>query len=337
LSAELQNADGINNFGICLERGIGIQANIDLAAEHYKRAADAGHADGANNFGFCLEHGRGVRQDIPLATEYYERAMDRGHPEAAVNYRRCLRLLGRWTIPGRSSAVSEQMPAFEEPPGATKDLFTASLQRFAETRQSVESIDGWHFGGQLGGEDLAVVNLAEDPRRKAKRAVKTLLRPMDAPYFERESEIHTKLSHPLIVGFEGFIPASQTNSGAIVTEFVPNGSLADHLPFPGNSKFSVLAGGTRTAIVVDGMVLAMRYLHSQRIIHTDLKPANLLLDWDWIVNIGDFGHSLFADEYGEAVRYETAVLSIVPLTPPVPPLSASRRSRLSKVMFSRLG
>jgi serine/threonine protein kinase len=49
------------------------------------------------------------------------------------------------------------------------------------------------------------------------------------------------------------------------------------------------------------MALAMRYLHSQRIIHTDLKPTNVLVDWDWIVNIGDFGHSLLADEWGGAL------------------------------------
>jgi serine/threonine protein kinase len=54
------------------------------------------------------------------------------------------------------------------------------------------------------------------------------------------------------------------------------------------------------AIVVAGMVLAMRYLHSRGIIHRDLKPANVLLDWDWIVRIGGFSYSLVADEDGRA-------------------------------------
>jgi TPR repeat protein len=39
MSAEMNNGDGMNHFGICLERGIGIQANIDLAVEYYRRAA----------------------------------------------------------------------------------------------------------------------------------------------------------------------------------------------------------------------------------------------------------------------------------------------------------
>jgi serine/threonine protein kinase len=135
--------------------------------------------------------------------------------------------------------------------------------------------------------------------------VKTLLSQSKRRYFEWESEIHARVSHPLIVGFEGYIPAGSNEHPAIVTEFVPNGSLADHLPFSGNSKLSVLTGGTRTAIVVAGMVLAMRYLHSQGIIHRDLKPANVLVGWDWIVRIGDFSHSLLADEDGRAVPQAT--------------------------------
>jgi hypothetical protein len=261
LSAESQNADGINNFGICLERGVGIQANIDLAAEYYKRAADSGHADGANNFGFCLEHGRGVRPNIRLAAEYYKRAADHGHPEAAVNYRRCLRLLGRWTIPGRLSAVSEQKSAAQEPPPATQDRFSASLQRFAETHRSVESLDRWHFSGQLGRGELAVATLADDPKREAKGAVKTLHRESKSRYLERESEVHEKLNHPLIVGLTKCIPASALPSTQI-------------------SGLSILTGGTWIAIVVAGIALAMRYLHSRRIIHGDLKPANILVDWD---------------------------------------------------------
>jgi serine/threonine protein kinase len=40
----------------------------------------------------------------------------------------------------------------------------------------------------------------------------------------------------------------------------------------------------------------MQYLHSRRFIHCDLKPESILLDWDWIVHVGDFSHAVSLDE-----------------------------------------
>jgi serine/threonine protein kinase len=48
---------------------------------------------------------------------------------------------------------------------------------------------------------------------------------------------------------------------------------------------------TRMARIIVGIVLAMRYLQSQRIIHCDLTPDKILLDCDWHVRIGGFGHT----------------------------------------------
>jgi serine/threonine protein kinase len=43
--------------------------------------------------------------------------------------------------------------------------------------------------------------------------------------------------------------------------------------------------------IIVGIVLAMRYVHSQEVIHRDLTPENILLDWDWNIRIADFGRS----------------------------------------------
>jgi TPR repeat protein len=306
LSAELKNADGANNFGICLEKGIGVRANIDLAVEYYRQAANEGHADGLNNLGFCLEYGRGVKQNIPLAIEYYRKAADLGHSEANSNYQRHLRLLGQWTVPDRSSSVSEQKPMLQEEPIIQKDCFETALETFANTKGSVESIDDWCHGGQIGKGELAVVNLVRDPKCVSKRAVKTQHTKVNDGYLERERAIHEKLNHPLIVGFEKYIPATKQRSAAILTEFVPNGTLEDRLP-----ELQNFSNETRIAIIVAGIVLAMRYLHSQLVIHRDLKPANVLIDWDWIIRIGDFNHSLFADGFGQAIEEELSTLTLM--------------------------
>jgi serine/threonine protein kinase len=96
------------------------------------------------------------------------------------------------------------------------------------------------------------------------------------------------LNHPLIVGFEQYIPATQHQHAMIITEFVPNGSLSDYLSSFANSKEIIRSGGTRVAMIVVGIVLAMRYLHSRGIFHRDLKPEHILLGWNWIVRICDF-------------------------------------------------
>jgi serine/threonine protein kinase len=74
----------------------------------------------------------------------------------------------------------------------------------------------------------------------------------------------------------------------IETEFVGNGSLANHLK---PTKYP-LSGANRITKIIVGIALAMRYIHSRGIVHRDLKPENILLDWDWTVRIADFGHSI---------------------------------------------
>jgi hypothetical protein len=259
MAADQQNGSGENNFGICLERGIGVRVNLELAAEYYKRASDHGDADGANNFGFCLEHGRGVPQNIAEAAKYYKLASDRGHSEAAQNHRRCLRLLGRWPMPDRSRKISEQKPSFEEPPPMAKDPFERSCSAFGAVKESTPFSEDWVRRARLGVGEVSMVTLTLTPgplsNSGQKHAVKTLLRRLNVRYFEREKSIHERLNHPLIVGFEKYLPPTPTRPAKIVTEFMPNGLLTEL------QKLNHVTGGTRIAIIVAGIVFAVRDLH----------------------------------------------------------------------------
>jgi serine/threonine protein kinase len=82
------------------------------------------------------------------------------------------------------------------------------------------------------------------------------------------------------------------DSSVITTEFATNGSLANHLSESENADFSLSRGPTRIARIIPGIAFAMRYVHSQDVIHGNQTPDNILLDWNWNVRIANFRSSI---------------------------------------------
>jgi NIMA (never in mitosis gene a)-related kinase len=182
--------------------------------------------------------------------------------------------------------------------GASTELIT-SIERLstslsAETKLQIRTAE-WDTTSELGRGDSSVVRLARDPEGTLS-AVKFPKTPRAVQLIKRDIAIHKELKHPLILECRESHPGMFGLSTTIITDFARNGSLASHLPSAGDAELCQLRGETRVARVIVSIVLAMRYLHSQQVIHCNLAPENILLDWDWNVRIGNFGHSISPDE-----------------------------------------
>ncbi|KAK1423094.1 hypothetical protein QVD17_18388 [Tagetes erecta] len=106
--------------------------------------------------------------------------------------------------------------------------------------------------------------------------------------FRNEVEILTKLRHPNLVVLYG-CTSRQSRELLLVYEYVPNGTVFDHLH--GEQANSImLTWPIRLNIAVE-TARALVYLHSSGIIHRDVKTNNILLDHNFSVKVGDFGLS----------------------------------------------
>jgi serine/threonine protein kinase len=97
----------------------------------------------------------------------------------------------------------------------------------------------------------------------------------------RELEIHTHIRHDNILKMFGFF--FDEKRVYIILEYAPGGEL--YASFRQLGRFDE----PLVATYVKQVILAMQYLHEQRVIHRDLKPENLLISHNHTVKLSDFG------------------------------------------------
>ncbi|GKU86066.1 hypothetical protein SLEP1_g642 [Rubroshorea leprosula] len=113
---------------------------------------------------------------------------------------------------------------------------------------------------------------------------------LGADSFINEVYLLSQIRHQNLVCLEGFCHESKQH--ILVYEYLPGGSLSDHLYGPNSQKFS-LSWGRRLKIAVDA-AKGLDYLHNgsqPRIIHRDVKCSNILLDGQMNAKVCDFGLS----------------------------------------------
>ncbi|KAL2319246.1 hypothetical protein Fmac_028215 [Flemingia macrophylla] len=113
---------------------------------------------------------------------------------------------------------------------------------------------------------------------------------LGADSFINEVNLLSKIRHQNLVTLEGF--CHERKHQILVYEYLPGGSLADHL-YGTNSQKNSLSWVRRLKIAVDA-AKGLDYLHNgsePRIIHRDIKCSNILLDLDMNAKVCDLGLS----------------------------------------------
>jgi serine/threonine protein kinase len=114
---------------------------------------------------------------------------------------------------------------------------------------------------------------------------------LDRHRFVREVETLVKLNHPCVLRILKWALPQATRGGEIHMELAEHGSLEAVLEQVNSYRAPVFWNSTGIGIIICGIVLGMRYVHSRGIIHRDLKPSNILFNSKDRPLIADFGAS----------------------------------------------
>jgi len=151
----------------------------------------------------------------------------------------------------------------------------------------MSTIGHFHIVREIGRGGAGVVYLAEDVDIPGRRVALKRLRPevaaVDADVLRREAAVLAAIEHPhILIVHEVGVAADGLY---LVTEYLPEGSMADRIERGSLTEAEALAAARQTAS-------ALAAGHERGILHRDVKPANLLVAADGRVKVSDFGLAL---------------------------------------------
>ncbi|XP_048056402.1 mitogen-activated protein kinase kinase kinase 2 [Megalobrama amblycephala] len=201
--------------------------------------------------------------------------------------------------PSTSSGSSIFTPEVEEPGRRRRgsDIEpssnpTLSVMDISPPSRSPRAPTNWRLGKLLGQGAFGRVFLCYDADTGRELAVKQVQFDPDSPEtskevsaLECEIQLLKNLFHERIVQYYGCLRDTHERTLSIFMEYMPGGSIKDQLKSYGALTENVTRKYTRQ--ILEGVC----YLHSNMIVHRDIKGANILRDSAGNVKLGDFGAS----------------------------------------------
>ncbi|WWD09269.1 hypothetical protein V865_007392 [Kwoniella europaea PYCC6329] len=193
-----------------------------------------------------------------------------------------------------NSMVNLPVSSMERSPSLYRENSSQSALRVSQYLQVLEfrepgcPVVKYQLGNCIGrgqfGSVYRSLNLSTGQMVAIKRIRLHGMREDEVTDVMKEVELLKRLSHPSIVKYEGMSRDEEYLN--IVLEFVENGSLGQTLKSFGN--FNERLVSSYVAKILEGL----DYLHSQGVVHCDLKAANILSTKNGNVKLSDFGVSL---------------------------------------------
>ncbi|KAJ6581547.1 kinase-like domain-containing protein [Mycena capillaripes] len=142
------------------------------------------------------------------------------------------------------------------------------------------------FGGTFGdiyrasyqGQDVALKRIRVFQRDASRHKIRQR--------FCREALLWQRLQNPYVLPFSGIDAESFPSFLCMVSPWMRHGTILKHLAENGNANVE-----RRLFEIAQGLA----YLHSQDIIHGDLRGSNILVDDEWHACLADFGLAVFSD------------------------------------------